>query len=104
MCRRLVAHDTRGAPHTNAGARRSPAPDTVYDGMPARCGTWEFKERSYYMNHSGPLGIGSGGLGKTDHPPSLAQFSNDPIYDLATIVQLVGVRPMILWSWEQQLG
>src|SRR5690242_14590298 len=56
------------------------------------------------MSHSGPLGIGSGGLGKTSHPPNLAQFSNDPIYDLATIVQLVGVRPMILWSWEQQLG
>jgi len=56
------------------------------------------------MNHSGPLGIGSGGLGKTDRPPNLAQFSNDPIYDLVTIVQLVGVRPRILWSWEQQLG
>ena len=56
------------------------------------------------MSHSGPLGIGSGGLGKTGHPPNLAQFSNDPIYDLATMVHLVGVRPMILWSWEQQLG
>lgn len=56
------------------------------------------------MSHSGPLGIGSSGLGKTSHPPYLAQFSNEPIYDLATIVQLVGVRPMILWSWEQQLG
>jgi methanogenic corrinoid protein MtbC1 len=56
------------------------------------------------MSHSGPLGIGSGGLGKTSHPPNLAQFSNDPIYDLATMVHLVGVRPMILWSWEQQLG
>jgi len=56
------------------------------------------------MSHSGPLGIGSGGLGKTSHPPNLAQFSNDPIYDLAAMVHLVGVRPMILWSWEQQLG
>lgn len=56
------------------------------------------------MSHSGPLGIGSGGLGKTSHPPNLAQFSNDPIYDLTTMVHLVGVRPMILWSWEQQLG
>lgn len=58
------------------------------------------------MSHSGPLGIGSGGggLGKTSHPPNLARFSNDPIYDLAAMVHLVGVRPMILWSWEQQLG
>src|SRR5690348_841818 len=104
MCRRLVAYRARSAPRNERGARFSPAPDTVYDGMPARRGTWEFRSGVFNMNHSGPLGIGSGGLGKTDRPPNLAQFSNDPIYDLVTIVQLVGVRPRILWSWEQQLG
>jgi methanogenic corrinoid protein MtbC1 len=31
-------------------------------------------------------------------------YQNEPQYDLATIVGLVGVRPMILWGWEQQLG
>lgn len=46
---------------------------------------------------------GPGG-GKDREPPNLAAFSPEPIYDLATIVQLVGVRPMILWGWEQQLG
>lgn len=41
---------------------------------------------------------------KGNKAPLLAYYQNDPIYDLATIVQLVGVRPMILWGWEQQLG
>jgi methanogenic corrinoid protein MtbC1 len=41
---------------------------------------------------------------KTATPPNLLAYSNTPRYDLATIVQLVGVRSMILWGWEQQLG
>lgn len=48
---------------------------------------------------SGPFGRS----GKND-PPNLALYPADPQYDLATIVQLVGVRPMALWAWEQQLG
>jgi methanogenic corrinoid protein MtbC1 len=48
---------------------------------------------------SGPLGPS----GKNE-PPNLALYPSDPQYDLATIVQLVGVRPMTLWAWEQQLG
>lgn len=44
------------------------------------------------------------GSGKGGEPPNLANFKNAPYYDLATIVQLVGLRPMILWGWEQQLG
>ena len=48
---------------------------------------------------------GSGsGSGKSGNPPNLANFASGPRYDLATIVQLLGLRPMILWGWEQQLG
>lgn len=47
---------------------------------------------------------GGAGNGKEGEPPNLAAYSPEPTYDLATIVQLVGVRPMILWGWEQQLG
>ncbi|MGZ6388286.1 MAG: cobalamin-dependent protein [Ktedonobacterales bacterium] len=47
---------------------------------------------------------GGAGSGKDGEPPNLAAYSPEPKYDLATIVQLVGVRPMILWGWEQQLG
>jgi methanogenic corrinoid protein MtbC1 len=42
--------------------------------------------------------------GKSGTPPNLANYASGPRYDLATIVQLVGLRPMILWGWEQQLG
>jgi len=38
------------------------------------------------------------------NPPNLANYASGPQYDLTTIVQLVGLRPMILWGWEQQLG
>src|SRR2546430_10079432 len=47
---------------------------------------------------------GGASSGKDGEPPNLAAYSPEPKYDLATIVQLVGVRPMILWGWEQQLG
>jgi methanogenic corrinoid protein MtbC1 len=52
---------------------------------------------------SGTGSSGSGG-GKSSDPPNLLEYQNEPKYDLATIVGLVGVRPMILWGWEQQLG
>lgn len=48
---------------------------------------------------SGPLGRGGRG-----EPPILAEYPDEPQYDLATVVQLVGVRPMTLWAWEQQLN
>lgn len=52
---------------------------------------------------------GSGPLqrGNRDHrggPPILADYPDSPQYDLTTVVQLLGVRPMTLWSWQQQLG
>ncbi|HEY7780114.1 MAG TPA: B12-binding domain-containing protein [Ktedonobacterales bacterium] len=51
---------------------------------------------------NGPLGGGSGAL--NGDPPNLTAYPPDPVYELATIVLLVGARPMTLWSWEQQLG
>lgn len=55
--------------------------------------------------HSGTTNVrGTSGGGRRGEPPNLGEYSNTPKYDLATIVQLVGVRPMILWGWEQQLG
>jgi len=60
------------------------------------------------MYFSGPLerstttGVAAGSRGST--PPNLSEYSSAPVYDLATIVQQVGVRSMILRSWEQQFG
>jgi methanogenic corrinoid protein MtbC1 len=51
------------------------------------------------FSSSRPLGRS----GKSE-PPNLADYPDEPQYDLATIVQLVGVRPMTLWAWEQQLN
>lgn len=42
--------------------------------------------------------------GRSGEPPNLAMYSISPRYDLATVVQLVGVRSTVLWNWEQQLG
>lgn len=58
------------------------------------------------MQTRGPIFRKSGGPTgwNNDEPPVLENYSGDPKYDLQTIVTLVGVRPMILWSWEQQLG
>ncbi|PWT75687.1 MAG: hypothetical protein C5B60_05025 [Chloroflexi bacterium] len=58
------------------------------------------------MNYGGPNSGGSPSLpsGKGSNPPNLADYSNEPKYDLATVVQIVRVRPMILWGWEQQFG
>lgn len=47
-------------------------------------------------------GLGSGG--RSNEPPNLLAYSDAPRYDLTTVVQLVGVRPIILWGWEQHLG
>ncbi len=58
------------------------------------------------MNNSGSYSSGNLGLsfGKGSNPPNLEDYSSDPKYDLTTVVQIVRVRPMILWGWEQQLG
>lgn len=37
-------------------------------------------------------------------PPVLSQFPDTPVYEVSTLVQLVKVRPLTLWAWEQQLG
>lgn len=55
------------------------------------------------MSTSTPSGSGYSG-GKSGNPPNLAHYGSGPRYDLATIVDLVGLRPMTLWNWEQQLG
>jgi methanogenic corrinoid protein MtbC1/DNA-binding transcriptional MerR regulator len=55
------------------------------------------------LSNSGPLSRGGSGGGKGE-APNLADYPDEPQYDLATVVQLVGVRPMTLWAWEQQLG
>lgn len=46
-------------------------------------------------------------LGSSRHKgasPNLAAFSAAAKYDLPTMAQLVGVRPMVLVGWEQQFG
>lgn len=37
-------------------------------------------------------------------PPNLAQYPDTPVYDVNMLVQLIRVRPLTLWAWEQQLG
>src|SRR5579875_2738017 len=58
------------------------------------------------MQTRGPTFRKSGGPTgwNTDRPPLLETYSAEPKYDRQTITTLVGVRPMILWSWERQLG
>jgi methylmalonyl-CoA mutase cobalamin-binding subunit len=48
----------------------------------------------------------TGGLGRTSpvEPPDLRRYSTMPRYDMATIADLVGVRAVTLWAWEQNLG
>lgn len=48
--------------------------------------------------------VAGGGDRPGGAPPNLATFSGEPKYDLPTIVQLVGVRSMVLVGWEQQFG
>lgn len=37
-------------------------------------------------------------------PPILSRFSANPVYDVTTMVQMLHVRPLALWTWEQHLG
>ncbi|HET9111199.1 MAG TPA: B12-binding domain-containing protein [Ktedonobacterales bacterium] len=37
-------------------------------------------------------------------PPILSQYSDVPVYEVTTMVQLLKVRPLALWTWEQHLG
>ncbi|HEX8727901.1 MAG TPA: B12-binding domain-containing protein [Ktedonobacterales bacterium] len=37
-------------------------------------------------------------------PPILSRFSDQPVYDATTMVQMLRVRPLALWTWEQHLG
>lgn len=37
-------------------------------------------------------------------PPILSHYADDPVYDVTTMVQLLRVRPLALWTWEQHLG
>lgn len=48
----------------------------------------------------------TGGLGRTSpvEPPDLRRYSTTPRYDMATIADLVGVRAVTLWAWDQNLG
>ena len=53
----------------------------------------------------GGFGGGGGGAGDAHNdPPRLDAWPPDLRYDTPTVVQLIGVRPMTLWAWEQQLG
>ncbi|MDE3229919.1 MAG: B12-binding domain-containing protein, partial [Chloroflexota bacterium] len=44
------------------------------------------------------------GMALNMEPPILAHYPDAPVYDANTLVTLVKVRPLTLWSWEQQLG
>ena len=44
------------------------------------------------------------GRSRNGEIPRLEMYPDEPLYDLATVVHLVGVRAMTLWAWEQQLG
>ncbi len=37
-------------------------------------------------------------------PPVLSHYSDAPVYEVTTMVQLLKVRPLALWTWEQHLG
>jgi hypothetical protein len=57
-------------------------------------------------DHFGSGPHNSGPLGKRgfNDPPRLSEYSDEPMFDLATMVQMVGVRPKTLWTWEQHLN
>ncbi len=37
-------------------------------------------------------------------PPDLSRYADTPRYDMATILDLVEIRAVTLWAWEQNLG
>ena len=37
-------------------------------------------------------------------PPRLELYSDMPLYDISMVMQLLNVRQLTLWTWEQQLG
>ncbi|HKV84803.1 MAG TPA: cobalamin B12-binding domain-containing protein [Ktedonobacterales bacterium] len=49
-------------------------------------------------------GLSRDGGGRGGEPPILANYQNEPRYDAATILERVGVRPMVLHHWENNLG
>jgi methylmalonyl-CoA mutase cobalamin-binding subunit len=57
-------------------------------------------------DHHGAGPRQSGPLGKRgfNEPPNLAEYADEPMFDLATMVQMIGVRPTTLWTWEQHLN
>ena len=55
------------------------------------------------MSSGLPRDRGAGG-GRRSEPPNLANYTREPRYDAATVLQRIGVRPMILYQWEQNLG
>jgi hypothetical protein len=49
---------------------------------------------------TGPLNRGT----TPADPPDLSRYADTPRYDMATVIELVGVRAVTLWAWEQNLG
>lgn len=45
-----------------------------------------------------------GGSRSMEPPIILSRYSDAPVYDALTMVQLLRVRPLALWTWEQHLG
>ncbi|HUY77416.1 MAG TPA: cobalamin B12-binding domain-containing protein [Ktedonobacterales bacterium] len=41
--------------------------------------------------------------GVANFPPNLDLLSTTPAHDLGAVTHLLGVRPVVLWQWEQQL-
>jgi len=41
--------------------------------------------------------------GAANFPPNLDLLSTAPAHDLGAVTHLLGVRPIVLWQWEQQL-
>ena len=44
------------------------------------------------------------GSSRSMDPPLLSQYPDTLVYEVSTLVQLIKVRPLTLWAWEQQLG
>lgn len=62
------------------------------------------QEYSQSGQHSNFSQMARRGPSRPMEPPVLFQYPNTPVYDLATLVQLIKLRPQTLWAWEQQLG